>query len=108
MYSTIAQAVIIVLLVLFSIYSWGEKKETEQELEKVEQANKTILNSLEQLKEDYNRERQVLVERHENELKNASKYAKVIKYVYDNNETNATKRFTSVIDKLQFDQNSSN
>lgn len=108
MYSTIAQAVIIVLLVLFSIYSWGEKKETEQELEKVEQANKTILNSLEQLKEDYNRERQVLIERHENELKNASKYEKVIKYVYDNNETNATKRFNSVLDKLQFDKNSSN
>ena len=108
MYATIAQAIIIVLLVLFSIYSWGEKKETEQELEKVEQANRTLLNTIEQQKESYDRERQVLLERHENELINASKYEKAKKYVYDSNETNATKRFNSVLNLLQFDSNSSN
>lgn len=108
MYATIAQAIVIVAMALFCFYLYGEKVELEDKVQQTEQANRTLLNTLEQQKESYDRERQVLLERHENELINASKYEKAKKYVYDSNETNATKRFNSVLNLLQFDSNSSN
>lgn len=108
MYATIAQAIVIVAMALFCFYLYGEKVELEDKVQDTEKANTTLLNTIETMKDNYEREKSILLERHEKELLNASKYEKAKKYVYETNETNNTKRFESVLNLLQFDSNSSN
>ena len=107
MYATIAQAVVMVLLALYCFYLRTERVELQNNLEQVEQANANLVSHIAQMQENYDKEKKVLLERHQKELEDNVKYEEVIKYVYKNTETNATKRFNSVLDKLQFDQNNS-
>lgn len=108
MYQTIAQIVLAVLLVSYCFYLRSVKNDLIHQVETAEQANQELMVSIENMQKTYEKEKEVLLERHKIELENNVKYEKVIKYVYENPETNTSKRFSSVLDFLQFDSNSSN